>query len=173
MTPSYGSCPTSPAKGKVGSTVSTASDTLSSSLLLAPPTGGLTTTGKGGTQLSPSNFTTTFTTFAKARSATSSSAISSTVSSLCQPQTLLHSLLTSVCYIVTAWKECTPGLRKTQSSTESSVSPIVRPDTIFSLHRCISWVKRVQQPASENAASGPNPPSTPRSTNNNNILPLK
>ena len=173
MTPGYGSRPTSPAKGKVGLTVSTASDTLSSSLLLAPPTGGLTTTGRGGTQLSPSDFATTFTTFAKARSVTSSFAISSTVSSLHRPQTLPHSLPTLVCYIVAAWKECTPGLGKTRSSTESSMLLIVRPDTVFSLHRRISQVKRVQQPASENTASGPNPPSTPRSTNNNNILPLK
>lgn len=170
-TTGYGSRPTSPAKSKAGSTVSTVSDALSSSSLLAPPTRGLTTTGRSDTQLSPSDFASTFTnTFAEARSTTSSSAISPTVSSLRRPQTSPRSPLASVRNIVAAWKERTPGLGKTESSTESSVSPIVKPDAVFGLRRRTSRVERAQ-PAAENAASGPKPPTTPKSVNSNIIPP--
>ncbi|KAF8556599.1 hypothetical protein OG21DRAFT_1482945 [Imleria badia] len=167
----YGSRPSSPAKSKAGSTVSSASDALSSSSLLAPPTRGLTTaTGRSGTQLSPSDFASTFSnTFAEARSTPSSPAISPTVSSLRRPQTSPRSPLTSVRNIVAAWKERTPALGKAQSSTESSVSPIVKP--VFGLRRRSSRVERGQHPASENTGSGHNPPTTPKSVNSNIIPP--
>ena len=166
----YGSRPSSPAKSKAGSTISSVSDPLSASSLLAPPTRGLTaTTGRSATRLSPTDFASTFSnTFAEARSATSSSAVSPTVSSLRRPQTSPRSHLTSVRNIVAAWKERTP-LGKT--TTESSVSPIVKPDGTFGLRRRASRTERGQQPALENAGNGHNPPATPKSANSNIIPP--
>lgn len=171
----YGSRPSSPAKSKAGSTISSASsDALSSSSLLAPPTGGpTTTTGRSGTHLSPSDFASTFSnTFAEARSVTSSPAISPTVSSLRRPQTSPRSPLTSVRNIVAAWKERTPALGKTaHSSTESSVSPVIKSEGLFGLRRRSSRVERAQQFNSENAGNSYNLPTTPKSANTNIIPP--
>ncbi|KAH0831167.1 hypothetical protein J3R83DRAFT_13743 [Lanmaoa asiatica] len=171
----YGSRPSSPTKSKAGSAISSAtfaSDALSSSSLLAPPTRNpTTTTSRSGTQLSPSDFTNTFAnTFAEARSATTSSAISPTVSPLRRPQTSPRSPLTSVRNIVAAWKERTPALGKTaqSSTTESSISPVVKP---FGLRRRASRAEKGQQPTSENTSSSHNPPTTPKSTNSNIIPP--
>ena len=176
-TTGYGSRPSSPEKSKAGSTISSAysvSDALSSSSLLAPPTRGLTTTtGRSGTNLSPSDFTSTFSnTFAEARSPISSSAISPTVSPLRRPQTSPRSPLTSVRNIVAAWKERTPTVaRPPQTSTESSVSPIIKPDGRFGLRRRASRTDRTQQPTSESAGPSHNPPTTPKSVSSNIIPP--
>lgn len=173
----YGSRPSSPAKSKAGSTISSASsvsDALSSSSLLAPPTRGPTTTiGRSGTHLSPSDFASTFSnTFAEARSATSSSAISPTVSPLRRPQTSPRSPLTSVRNIVAAWKERTPAPGTTaHSSTESSVSPVIKSEGHFGLRRRASRAERGQQPNLESAGNSYNLPATPRSANSNIIPP--
>ncbi|KAF8128709.1 hypothetical protein EV363DRAFT_412554 [Boletus edulis] len=168
----YGSRPSSPAKSKAGSTLSSASsvsEPLSSSSLLAPPRA---TTSRNDTQLSPSDFASTFSnTFAEARSATSSPAISPTVSPLRRPQTSPRSPLASVRNIVAAWKERTPALGKAKSSTESSVSPVIKSDGVFGLRRRASRVERGQQHASENTGDGHNPPTTPKSVNSNIIPP--
>ena len=172
----YGSRPSSPEKSKASSTVSTASsDALSSSSLLAPPTRGLTvTTSRSGTQLSPSDFASTFSnTFAEARSVTSSSAISPTVSSLRRPQISPRSPLTSVRNIVDAWKKRTPALEKhgNSSTADSSISPVVKPDGSFGLRRRASRIERGQQPTSGDTGSGNNLSTTPKSTNSNIIPP--
>lgn len=170
----YGSRPSSPAKSKAGSTISSASsvsDALSSSSLLAPPTRGPAV--RSGTQLSPSDFASTFSnTFAEARSVTTSSAISPTVSPLRRPQTSPRSPLMSVRNIVAAWKERTPALGNTaNSSTESAVSPVVKPERIFGLRRRASRVEREQQSTSENTGNVHNPPTTPKSVNSSIIPP--
>ena len=164
----YGSRPSSPAKSKAGSTLSSVSDPLSASSLLAPPTRGPTaTTSRSGTQLSPSDFASTFSnTFAEAKSATSSSAISPTVSSLRRPQTSPRSPLTSVRNIVEAWK-----VRGKTAGSESSASSIIKPDAVFGLRRRASRTERGQQPTAENTGSGHNPPTTPKSINSNIIPP--
>lgn len=169
-TSGYGSRPSSPAKSKAGSTISSISDALSSSSLLAPPTRGPTATvSRSGTQLSPSDFASTFSnTFEEARSA-SSSAISPTVSSLRRPQTSPRSPLMSVRNIVTAWKERPQASGKTaHTSTESSVSVVPKPDGRFGLRRRAS---RTERPTSENTGNGHNPPTTPKSVNSGIIPP--
>ncbi|KAF8422163.1 hypothetical protein L210DRAFT_3654221 [Boletus edulis BED1] len=93
------------------------------------------------------------------------------LSPLRRPQTSLCSPLASVRNIVTVWKECTPALGKAKSSTESSVSPIIKPDSVFGLCRRALQVKRGQQHASENTGDGHNPPTTPQSVNSNIIPP--
>ncbi|KAG9313810.1 hypothetical protein JVU11DRAFT_6171 [Chiua virens] len=163
----YASRPSSPAKSKTGSAISSASDSLSSSSLLAPPTRGLTGTT---TQLTPSDFASAFTnTFAEARSSTNTSAVSPTVSSLRRPQTSPRSPLTSVRNIVEAWKERTSVGKATKASTESSVSVAPKPDGRFGLRRRTSRVER--QPASESADNALNLPTTPKSISGNIIPP--
>ncbi|KAF8121683.1 hypothetical protein EV363DRAFT_1560376 [Boletus edulis] len=163
----YGSHPSSLASSTISST-SSILEPLSSSSLLAPRA----TTSRNDTQLSPSDFASTFSnTFAEARSATSSPAISPTVSPLRRPQTSPRSPLASVRNIVPAWKERTPALGKAKSSTESSVSPVIKLDGMFGLCRCASRVERGQQHASENTGDGHNPPTTPQSVNSNIIPP--
>ncbi|KAF8122008.1 hypothetical protein EV363DRAFT_1301434 [Boletus edulis] len=163
----YGSRPSSLTSSTISST-SSVSEPLSSLSLLAPRA----TTSRNDTQLSPSDFASTFSnTFAEARSATSSPAISPTVSPLRRPQTSPRSPLASVRNIVAAWKERTPALGKAKSSTESSVSPVIKPDGVFGLRRCASRVERGQQHASENTGDGHNPPTTPQSVNSNIIPP--
>ncbi|KAF8545921.1 hypothetical protein OG21DRAFT_1528170, partial [Imleria badia] len=140
----YGSRPSSLASSTISST-SSISEPLSSSSLLVPRA----TTSRNDTQLSPSDFASTFSnTFAEARSVTSSPAFSPTVSPLRQPQTSPRSPLASVRNIVAAWKERTPALGKAKSSTISPVSPVIKPD-----------------------GDGHNPPTTPQSINSN-IIPL-
>ncbi|KAF8132961.1 hypothetical protein EV363DRAFT_1449161 [Boletus edulis] len=163
----YGSRPSSLASSTISST-SSISEPLSSSSLLVPRA----TTSRNDMQLSPSDFASTFSnTFAEARSTTSSPAILPTVSPSRRPQTSPCSPLASVRNIVAAWKEHTPALGKAKSSTESSVSPIIKPDGMFGLRRRASRVERGQQHASENTGDGHNPPTTPQSVNSNIIPP--
>ncbi|KAF9224785.1 hypothetical protein BS17DRAFT_731403 [Gyrodon lividus] len=180
----YGSRPSSPAKSKVGSSISSSSssvsEALSSASLLSPPSRGpTTTTGKSGTQLSPSDFASTFSnTFTASRSATNTSNITPTVSPLRRPQTSPRSPLTSVRNIVAAWKERTPSLGKTQSSTESTVSLPIKTEGLFSLRRRASRAEyrareraSGSQTSSQNADNGNNHPTTPKSVNNSIIPP--
>ncbi|KIK92900.1 hypothetical protein PAXRUDRAFT_549188 [Paxillus rubicundulus Ve08.2h10] len=184
MSTGCGSRPSSPTKSKAGSSISSSSssisEALSSTSLLSPPTAGPTmTTSRSGTQLSPSDFASTFSnTFTASRSATNTSIITPTVSPLRRPQTSPRSPLTSVRNIVAAWKERTPSLGKTQSSTESTVSIPGKTEGLFSLRRRASRAEnhsreRVanSQPSSENINNGNNHPTTPKSINNSIIPP--
>ncbi|KAG6373013.1 hypothetical protein JVT61DRAFT_7066 [Boletus reticuloceps] len=160
----YGSRLSSPAKSKAGSTISSTSsvsDALPSSSLLAPPR---STIGKSGTQLSPSEFTSMFSnTFAEARSATNFSAISPTVSSLHRPQTSPRPpphLGPQHCYSMEGAHTST---RKANSSTESSVSPVVKPDGVSGLRRQVSRMERGQQLAAESTGAAHNLHTTPKS----------
>ena len=142
----YTSRPSSPTKSKAGSTISSASsvsDSLSMSSLLAPPTRGNTTYTRSGTQLSPSDFASTFSnTFTASRTASNITSTTPPVSILRRPQTSPRSPLTSVRNIVAAWKERTPSLSKTpRTPTESTTSPPSKVgrsgglDRVFSLRR--------------------------------------
>ncbi|KAF9233907.1 hypothetical protein BU15DRAFT_79651 [Melanogaster broomeanus] len=183
-TSGYGSRPSSPAKSKAGSSISatssSVSEALSSSSLLSPPTRGLiTTTSRNTTQLSPSDFASTFSsTFTASRSVTDTSNITPTVSSLRRPQTSPRSPLTSVRNIVAAWKERTPSLGKPQSSTESTVSPPTKIEGLFSLRRRASRAENRprerasgSRPSLENVNNGNNYPTTPKSVSSSIIPP--